>query len=180
MRQVLEKALVGDERFSLEKLSNQLGCDRATLRRHFPDLCDAIVARYCGRIDNERVRQRLQEVLLGEKDTPSVNELSRQLGYPRHILVRRFPELCKKIALRRLAERKLRHTELVERICKEIRQAVLTLHQQGIYPTARQVAKLLSDPNLIRAKDGHEQWRAMLSSLGYSPIAPLVQAHINE
>lgn len=37
-------------------------------------------------------------------------------------------------------------------ICKEIRRAAFLLHEQGIYPGARQVFNVLTDPHVLRAK----------------------------
>jgi hypothetical protein len=51
--------------------------------------------------------------------------------------------------------------------CNEIRQAAYLLHSQGTYPSARQVTKQLSDPHVIRTKEGHEAWCQVLEELGY-------------
>src|SRR5260370_2433263 len=46
MKQELENALMSDERVSLSAVAQQFGCDSGVLRKHFPDLCRAVVTRY--------------------------------------------------------------------------------------------------------------------------------------
>jgi hypothetical protein len=57
--------------------------------------------------------------------------------------------------------------ERVKAVCEEIRQAVLLLHNQGIYPGAKQVSLLLKNRHSVRSIEGHEAWRLMLAELGY-------------
>ena len=52
-------------------------------------------------------------------------------------------------------------------IREEIRQAVLLLHNQGIYPGAKPVSLLLNNRHILRTFEGHEAWRLMLEELGY-------------
>lgn len=48
-----------------------------------------------------------------------------------------------------------------------IRQVMLNLHGEGIYPSAQKVAKLLGDPHVIRGREGPKIWRAILEEIGY-------------
>jgi len=137
------------------------------LRKHFPDLCHAVVTRYRERFDYERIQRRLQEVLASNEGAPSVDELAREMGYGRHIFWANFPYLCNQVAERRSAARRKQHDERMAIHCNEIRQVADHLHSQGIYPSARQVTKQLSDPHAIRTKEGHEAWCQALEELGY-------------
>lgn len=167
MRQELENALKSDERVSLTAIAQQFGCDSKVLRKHFPDLCRAVVARYRKRFDYEQIQRRLQDVLASDEEAPSVDELARQMGYGCHIFRANFPDLCNQVTERRSTARRKQHDERMAVLCHEIRQAVFHLHRQGTYPSARQVRKQLSNPHAIRTKEGHGAWCQALEELGY-------------
>lgn len=167
MKQVLENALISDELLPLSTLAQQLDCDSSVLRKRYPELCGAIVTRYQERFDYEQIQKRLQEVLASDEATPSVEELARQMGYKRHILQDGFPDLCNQVSECRLAARRRQHDERMAIICEELRNAAVLLHNQGTYPSARQISNQLSDPHAIRTKEGHEAWRKVLEELGY-------------
>ncbi len=167
MREALESALAGSEPISLMAVARQFGCNPGTLRRYFPELCQAIVARNRGRFDYQRIQQRLQEVLASNEEVPSVTELARQLGYGASLIWKHFTDLCKRISARYLAQKRKRREERVRATCEEIRQAVLLLHNQGIYPGAKRVSHLLKNRHSVRTFEGHEAWRLMLAELGY-------------
>ncbi len=167
MREALESALEGGEPISLMAVARQLGCAPETLRNYFPEFCQAIVARNRGRFDYQRIQQRLREVLASNEEVPSVTELARQLGYSASLIWKHFTDLCKCISARYLAQKRKRREERVRATCEEIRQAVLLLHNQGIYPGAKRVSHLLKNRHSIRTFEGHEAWRLMLAELGY-------------
>ncbi len=167
MREALESALAGSEPISLMAVARQFGCSPGTLRRYFPELCKAIVARNRGRFDYQQIQQRLQEVLASNEEVPSINELARQLGYSASLIGHHFTDLCKRISARYLAQQRKRREERVRATCEEIRQAVLLLHNQGIYPGAKRVSHLLKNRHSVRTFEGHEAWRLMLAELGY-------------
>lgn len=101
----------------LTTVARQIGCDTSTLRKYFPDLCQAIVTRYRTRFDYERIHQRLKEVLAADAEVPSVCELARQMGYKIHILWFNYTDLCKQISARYLAQQRKRHEERMGGTC---------------------------------------------------------------
>jgi len=166
MRLALEKALASDERLPLDVVAQQLGYSSQTVRKYFPEHCHAMVKRYRERNNYEQVRLRLEEVLASNEETPSVKELARLMGVSYH-----FPELCKQITARHAAVLRRRHEEWLANHCSRIRQTVLVLHQQGIYPSRWRVGQLLKDMaviHLLRLPQGHKAWKASLEELGYS------------
>jgi len=166
MRQLLEDTLANVEPLPLKAAAEQLGCLEETLHQYFPDLCQRIILRYHARFDDEKIQQRLQEVLESKNEVPSVAELARQLGYTRELVRLKFPNLCKLISARWRAEQKKRHAEqLVENHAK-IRLAMISLHNQDIYPSSAQVSKYLND-QLLRRRENHELWKEILEELGY-------------
>ncbi len=166
MKQALESALANPEPEPLANVARELHCDTTSIAKYFPDLCDAVVTRYRERFDYTFIEQRLCEVLNSATGAPAVYELAREMGYERHVKDK-FPELCKQISMRRYTERRKQREERMATLCNEMRQAVYIIHSQGIYPSARQVTKQLSDIHVIRTKEGHEAWRQALKELGY-------------
>jgi AcrR family transcriptional regulator len=167
IQQALEEALKKDRRVALESIAKQLGCSVATLRRHCPDLCRALVQGYRTRFDNGSIEQHLRDVVASSEPVPSLEALARQIGCTTALLCYRFPELCSAITSRRRVELHQQHDARMEKICSEVRQAVVVIHQQGRYPSTRQVAKLLSNPQDIRSNEARETWRTMVAALGY-------------
>lgn len=167
MRRTLEEALASGEPLPLSVVARQIDCDPKALRKHFPSLSQAIVTRYRQRFDLEQMRQRLLKALSSNDEILSLKELARQNGCTKRMLQARFPALCQQIVARYHAELNNRHKELLSRICAEIRQAVLTLRQQGLYPSRRRTAELLKNPQWLRLKEGNETWHVMMLELGY-------------
>ena len=52
-------------------------------------------------------------------------------------------------------------------IGEEIRRTAFLLHKGGIYPSAKQIGKMLKDPHITRTKEGREAWHLALAELGY-------------
>ncbi len=167
MGRALESGLASSEPGPLMAVARQIGCDTSTLRKYFPDLCQAIVVRYRERFDYEQVQQRLQEVLNSNEEVPSVSELARQLGYGVDTIWFHCTDLCKQISERYLAQQRKQHEERMAAICEQIRQVMLILHKEGIYPGARQVSERLNNRHILRTIEGHEAWRLTLEELGY-------------
>jgi len=134
----------------------------------YPDLCSPIVTRYQDRFNYEQIQRRLQEALENDGEVASVEEIARQMGCKRQLLWTNFPDLCNQLSACRFVTRKKQHNERIVVICEEIHSVAIQLYSQGIYPSARQISKQLSDPHAIRTKEGHETWRQVLNKLGYS------------
>ncbi len=167
IQQALEEASKKDGRVALESVAKQIGCNVATLRRHCPDLCQALVERYRTRFDDGWIEQQLQHIVTGSEPVPSLEALARQFSCTTAMLCYQFPELCATITARRRAELHQQHEARMEKICSEVRHAVVVIHQQGRYPSTRQVAKFLSNPQDIRSDEARETWHIMVAALGY-------------
>lgn len=173
IRSNLDEMLVSDERPPLSAVAKQLGCSSAKLHKYFPEHCRALVKRYRERNDYEQVRRRLEEVLANNEEAPSVKELARLMGCKYQNLRNHFPELCKRITARHKANLRKRREERLANHRSRIRQAVLVLHQQGIYPSPQKVGRLLKDMaviHLLRLPEGHEVWKTTLKELGYAVV----------
>ncbi|HEU5378831.1 MAG TPA: TniQ family protein [Ktedonobacteraceae bacterium] len=175
IQQTLEAALKAKKPVPLVNLAKQIGCSTATLRRHCPALCQAVVERYRSQFDYDWIEQQLQYVIASKEPIPSLAALARQLKCTPEILSYQFPDLCVQITARRQIELREHHEARINRIQAEVRQAVMVIHQQGRYPSARQVAKLLSIPQDIRSNEARETWHIMVAALGYDGRGTLKQ-----
>lgn len=153
---------------SLRTVAKRIGQNAESLRSHFPELCQAIVARHRAHFDFSKVETLLEAVLESEEPPyPSFIEVSARLGYNPTTLRIRFPWLASKISERYLVYRKKISQEKIQRICQEVRAAVYTLHGQGIYPSVARVSCLLSYPNDMRERCAHEARHQVLRELGW-------------
>lgn len=153
---------------TLKKTATTLGCSYEVLRRHFPDLTQAIVARNQERFSFANVQKHLLEILADNSEPfPSLRENARSLGCSISILQTRCPDLCKKISERYKEYIHRRHEARISALCEEVHQAILTLHNQGIYPSATQISQYLSSPQLFLISEVSELWQHMLTELGW-------------
>jgi hypothetical protein len=167
MKQALEIALTKPIAEPLEHVARQLHCEAMILRRYFPDLCRAIVARYRGRFDSAHIEQHLQAVLASEGEVPALHALAREMDSTYYILSHHFTDLCRQISARRYAERRKRHQKRMTAVAAEIRQVVLQLHEKNIYPSNEQVRGAVGDRHILRTKEGRDAWLLTLQELGY-------------
>jgi AraC-like DNA-binding protein len=169
VEELLQETLMSDEvPFpSLLEVARRIGENSEALRKHFPELCQAIVARHRARFDFSNVQALLEAVLENEEPPyPSFKEVAAHLGFIPETLRGRFPWLASKITERYLLYRKKASQERKQRVCREVRAAVYTLHAQGVYPSADRVRFLLSDPNEMRDSSAQEAWHQVLRELG--------------
>ncbi len=167
LQEALEKALDSDEVKPLVAIARELRCSSNSLRKYFPDLCQAVTRRFRNRIDHNRIQYRLQEVLASSEPVPSVTELARQMGYDRTTIQAAFPALCKEVSARHFAEQNIQHKNRIITTCEKVRHAVVILHQQGVYPSVKKVTKQLGNSHVLREIEMQETYRDMLGQLGY-------------
>jgi AraC-like DNA-binding protein len=118
-------------------------------------------------VDHERCRQRIQAILDGHEEPLGYVQLAQQLGYTGQTLRYHFPQEC--LLLSQLVQeyRQQRKEQRLARIQDEVRQAVLSFHVQGIYPSQNKVSELLSDPNLLFQPEAKATWRILVRGLGW-------------
>ncbi len=118
------------------------------------------------RVDRGYAQELLQSVLDGCEKLTGVKQLAQRLGHHQSLLWRYFPQECALIAQRNQEYEQQRRKEREARVCEEVRQAVLTLHAQDIFPSHHKVRSLLSDPNLLRMPEASATWHAVRRELG--------------
>ena len=120
------------------------------------------------KFETERVQAALEEVLQRQDDPPpSMREVADNLGYDHSHLLKRLPDLCRAISARYLAYQAQKRQERVQREYDEIRQAVLSLHEQGRYPSSRQVKYFLTRHGVLHNPEAYATWKSLVKELGW-------------
>lgn len=106
-----------------------------------------------GLTDLKQAESQLVTVLLNHKlPPPSLEATARALGYRRETLSHNFRDLCRAISARYIYYEKDRYLNSIEECCREVRQVVLQLYTQDIYPTEARVSQYLTKPGHLRYK----------------------------
>jgi hypothetical protein len=104
-------------------------------------------------IDTGELEGQLIAMLLEHSCPPlPMEEVARQLGIHRETIFRIFPEVCKAISAKYDNFQKARYHREVERSREEVKQAVLKLHDEGVYPSEGRVSQLINKPGYLRYK----------------------------
>jgi transcriptional regulator with XRE-family HTH domain len=165
----------------LLRLCHLLG---TSLRQVFSQGAHAVLASNCNQVsgplpperpkharrafEHVRVRLALEQILKDPAEPPPpMRQVCKQLGYENAVIYTYFPELCRAISARYMAYQKERGKQRLQQLCAEVRQKVLIVHQQGIYPSAYRVEALLSVPGFMRHLDARRVWHATLRELGW-------------
>jgi len=117
-------------------------------------------------VDQKLCWELIQQVLDGREESLGVIQIAERLECSAATLLKHFPDECAIITQRMQAYRTQRRAQRIARECEEVRQAVITLHTQGIYPSHRRVRALLSQPNSIRQPAVSTVWRETRHELG--------------
>lgn len=126
----------------LQVMSNQLISIKTLVQKRTPQR-----TRSCqpalDRIDRQKCLELMQAIIDGKEEPVSLNRLAKRLGYGDRTLVYNFPQECALVIKRVREYRKIRQEQRRHQICTQVRQTVMTLHAQGIYPSSHRVDALL-------------------------------------
>src|SRR5713226_4675791 len=117
------------------------------------------------RIDRQKCLELIQAILDGREEPLSIRQLAKRLGYGEHALTDHFPQECAFITKMTQEYRKQRQKQRLEQACDQVRQAMMTLHAQGIYPSHRKLRALLPI-GLMRMPEATITWHEVLRELG--------------
>ncbi len=118
-------------------------------------------------VDREHCLKRMQAILDGREEPLGYVQLARQLGYSGQVLLYHFPQECALLSQQIKVHRRQRKEQRLGQVQEEVRQAMLALHTQGVYPSQNKVADLLSDPNVLFQPEAKATWRALCRELGW-------------
>lgn len=113
----------------------------------------------------EQCQKFLQAILDGHEKPQGVRQIGKHLGYTIHQLSYHFPKECALITPLAQEYRRQRKEERLDRIREQVRQAAISIHSQGIYPSQRKLRSLLPG-GLMLMPEAKEAWRATLRELG--------------
>lgn len=117
--------------------------------------------------DAIRIRQILETTLASEEQPPpAMRTVAKHLSYSPKELREHFPELCRAISMRYENYCKVRGEQKVERLKEDVRQAMLNIHSQGLYPSSHKVGSFLDEPAVMRTPVISSFWHEMLQELG--------------
>jgi DNA-binding phage protein len=119
------------------------------------------------RFDQERCRVALHAALDSNDEPRALRQIAQQLGLEdARQLVYHFPDECKLVIQRAKEYRQQRKAQRLAQVREVVRQAVLSVHAQGFYPSHRRLRSLLPGA-LMRLSEAKEAWRTALQELGY-------------
>jgi hypothetical protein len=156
MRSTLEQALGQDHPPALKELAKRNGFGVSVARKRHPDLCAEIAARR-GRQKKqarESLRQEFEKILCEENPLPTVKAVAARFGCNIQKLRRYFPDLYHEIVIRRAEQQRAYFLKRQVELLVEIRETVLKLHAEGVYPSAKRVSRNLPGSRNI---EGNEQ-----------------------
>ena len=117
--------------------------------------------------DFDQVHLQLEAVLLNHTiPPPSLEATARDLGYYRETLAHNFRDLCHAISTKYDQYERARYLKSIKKCCEEVRQVVLQLHGQGIYPSEARVCQYIAKPGYLRYREVRLVLQETRKSLG--------------
>ncbi len=117
------------------------------------------------RADRDRCLELIQAVLDGHEKPLGIRQLCERLGYTHHVLLYSFPKECALINQQAREYRKQQDRQRVVKTREQVRQAVFSLHAQGIYPSLHKVQSFLAAGVMLQP-EARETWHTILRELG--------------
>ncbi len=117
------------------------------------------------RINRQKCLEFIQAILDGREEPLSIRQLAKRLGCGERALTDHFPQECALITKHAQEDRKQRQKQRLEQACDQVRQVMITLHAQGIYPSHRRLRPMLP-PGLMRMPEANAIWHEVLHELG--------------
>lgn len=117
--------------------------------------------------DREHCLERIRSILDGREEPLGYVQLAQQLGHDGSTLRYHFPQECAELSKQITEYRRQRAEQRVESIREEVRQAVLALHAQGVYPSHHQVVNRIPHSTLMRRPETRAFRLALCRDLGW-------------
>ncbi len=151
----------------LRAVARRLGLkNEGRIYYHFPDLAQAITDRRRNYLQTvrEQVKTAL-ETALTQVPPPSIRQVARNTRQSLTNLNRLYPDLCRQVAAHRikyLHERAVKNREKRKAV---IKQVVLSLIAQGIYPSKGRIQQAASNRSILRANWAHKYYDELMSEI---------------
>lgn len=119
------------------------------------------------KFDTEALQKALQQAVQQPEVPPlSLSKLAQRLGYRSSFLSRHFPELCQSVSSQYRAYQAQKRQQTFQQRCEKVRQAMHSLHEQGLYPSIFRLKKVLEKPCILRLPEIHRAWKTTLREMG--------------
>jgi transcriptional regulator with XRE-family HTH domain len=151
LRIAIETALTAENTPSLQKVARSLNCSSSVLTKRFPVECKKLADKFkqWRKADWSKVEAELEKALI-TSPARSIRVIAKGLNRNHTNLYRYFPNLCRRIAQRfKLYRQSCRERNTVI-FHQEIRDIVIALHLEGIYPSVKRVESRLHQRKTIR------------------------------
>ena len=167
LEEKLKAVLTEEPPPTLRAIASRLGMkNESAIVYHFPDLTKAIADRYREYRKNCREQARLAlESALTEVPPPSVRQIARNTRHSLTRLYTDFPDLCRQVAANRIEHLHQRSLARKEKRKAEIKQVVLSLNAQGIFPSSRQIVQSPLGKNILRADWARKYYEELLGEI---------------
>ncbi|WP_088104109.1 TniQ family protein [Halalkalibacter urbisdiaboli] len=168
----LKGELLNNNYESLIQLCIAKRFDMSTAKVYFPDLCKEINEKNLKlkEVIKEQKRAEIErDLLIALLMEPSISlyKFSKEFGIPEYEAKYYCPESTKKLITRHRSYVKKAKKIRAENIKNEIKQVVLELHNNGIYPSDKSMRKKLTNPNWLMEPEVRRIWKKELELLGY-------------
>lgn len=151
VRWKLEKQLIEKAPLNVAEVARDVGRSRTAVVKQFPELCARLFAHWDRRRKERwyRIESFLRKSL--ESTLPQrLRDIAKHLKLSHTSLYEYFPELCRKIAERYALHSQQARAMKKEFLCNEVRGIAISLYEQRIYPSVREVEKHLDKPMFLR------------------------------
>jgi transcriptional regulator with XRE-family HTH domain len=151
VRIALEAALSIEITPSLQEAARSLGYCSTALAKHFPVECKQLSEKYkqSRKAEWEKIAIELEKALA--RDPPqSIRAIAEDLNRNHTSLYQYFPNLCRRIAQRYELYRRTYREQKQETFRQEIREIVIALNLEGMYPSVKRVEARLHQRRTIR------------------------------
>jgi DNA-binding XRE family transcriptional regulator len=172
-RVALKSALSVEPTTSLQDVARNLGYSSTALTKHLPVECKQLSEKYkqWRKSSWAKVMAELEKAL--DRDFPrSIRAIAKDLNRSHTNLYNYFPDLCRRIAQRYELYRRAHREQKKEIFRQEIREIVIAIHLEGLYPSVKRVEARLDQRRTIRhSKMALDTLRQVRAECGI-PMAP--------
>lgn len=117
------------------------------------------------RLDRERCLEFINAILEGREEPLSLRQVARRQGCIVRTLLTHFPQECALITKRAQEYRKQRQEQRLEQVRAQVRETVIALYAQGIFPSHHRL-RAIFPPGVMRMPEANVAWHAALGELG--------------
>ena len=117
------------------------------------------------RLDRERCLELINAILDGREEPLGLRQIAKRQGCTDHTLLTHFPQECVLITKLARDHRKQRQERRLQQVRDQVRQTVITLDAQGIFPSHRRL-RMMFPPGVMRMPEANAAWHAALRELG--------------